>query len=143
MAENYIIEFYYLNVRIDSFDEDKVRDLVLKTIKQEEKKAGTLQFIFCDDDYLLEMNRTFLNHDTLTDIITFDYCQEMEGISGDIFISLPRVRENAEKYSSGFLEELHRVILHGVLHLLGYGDATEKEKRVMRSKENYYLTLLF
>ncbi len=142
MSPESSIAFHYQDVDVPSLNEEVVRKLVVDTIVAENAEPGTLQIIFCDDEYLLEMNQAYLQHDTFTDIITFDYCQDLEGISGDIFISIPRVMENAKKYSVSFMEELHRVILHGILHLLGYKDHTRDEKEVMRSKENYYLTLL-
>ncbi len=100
-----------------------------------------INVIFCDDSFLLEMNIKYLNHDTLTDIITFDY-NEGSAISGDIFISIERVRENAGIFSKSFAEELHRVIIHGVLHLCGYKDKSRKDQVVMRMKEETYLANL-
>lgn len=110
-------------------------------LEAESKEAGMLQYIFCDDAYLLEMNQKFLDHDTLTDIITFDYTEDLGALSGDIFISLERVKENAIAYDVSFEEELMRVMIHGVLHLLGEKDGTAEEKERMRSRENYYLSL--
>ena len=107
-------------------------------IKNELKKAGEISIIFCSDEYLLEMNKAYLEHDYYTDIITFDYV-EGDVISGDLFISLDRVKENAEKFETPFLKEVYRVVFHGVLHLVGYKDKTEAEQKVMRKKENYYL----
>jgi len=97
--------------------------------------------VFCDDDYLHKLNVEFLNHDTLTDIISFDYSVG-KVIQGDVFISVERVAENAIEYKVSFLEELHRVIVHGILHYCGYKDKTEKDAVLMRSKENYYLSTL-
>lgn len=107
----------------------------------ENKKVGTLTYIFCSDEYLLEMNRKHLSHDYYTDVITFDYCQENE-ISGDIFISVDRVKENAKNLGINFDEELKRVMAHGLLHLLGYGDKSRSEQKEMRAKEDFYLALL-
>ena len=92
-------------------------------------------FIFCDDNYLLIINKQYLHHDTLTDVITFDYSEEQK-VSGDIFISVDRVAVNALKYGVSFQEELLRVMAHGILHLCGYKDKTEKEKLYMRKKED-------
>ncbi|MBC7864558.1 MAG: rRNA maturation RNase YbeY [Bacteroidia bacterium] len=103
-------------------------------IKQEKKKEGKIIFLFCNDKKLHSINKEFLNHDTLTDIITFDY-SEGEKISGEIYISTERVFENAEKFSGSFLEELHRVMIHGVLHLCGYKDKSPADKKQMRQKE--------
>lgn len=109
-------------------------------IAQEGKRVGEINYLFCDDDYLLEINRKYLQHDTLTDIITFDYV-EGDIISGDIAISVARVKENALKYGIGMKEELLRVMSHGIFHLLGYQDETEKEKGLMRKKEKEAIDL--
>ena len=110
-----------------------------QVISNEAKEEGDITYIFCDDDYLLEKNIRFLNHNTLTDVITFDYC-EGNSVSGDIFISIQRVKENSEVFKVDFLTELNRVMVHGLLHLLGYKDKTERESNLMRKKENYYLS---
>ncbi len=110
-----------------------------QVISNEDKEEGDITYIFCDDDYLLEKNIRFLNHNTLTDVITFDYC-EGNSVSGDIFISIERVKENSEVFKVAFLTELNRVMVHGLLHLLGYKDKTERESNLMRKKENYYLS---
>ena len=109
-------------------------------IKLYGKKVGDIGYLFCDDEYLIEVNRTYLNHDTYTDIITFDYV-EKNVISGDIMISVERVRENATVFETSFEDELHRVIIHGVLHLLGQGDKTKEEAEEMRKKESDALEL--
>lgn len=111
-----------------------------KVIEVEGKTSGAVNFIFCSDEYLLKMNIEHLQHDFYTDIITFDYC-EPPIISGDLFISIERVRENASDLSIPFEEELHRVMTHGILHLLGYSDKTEAEKASMRTKEDESLAL--
>ncbi len=121
--------------------EDIARQWIIDVITRENKQPGTLAFIFCDDEYLQQINRKYLNHHDLTDIITFDYTDELESISGDIFISYERVRENANILGLTPDEELYRVMIHGVLHLLGYKDSTYKDKELMREKENYYLSL--
>jgi len=104
-------------------------------------KLENLTYIFCSDDYLLEINQEYLNHDTLTDIITFNNADEAGIIESDIFISIDRVQENADNLKVNVKDELHRVIVHGVLHLLGYDDKSDKLKEQMRSKEDYYLSL--
>jgi len=109
-------------------------------IHQEDSQLGEINYIFCDDSYLLEINIKELKHNTLTDIISFDYTVG-DIISGDIFISTERVKENADDFSNIFKDELHRVIIHGVLHYCGYKDKTDDEKKEMRSKEDYYLSL--
>ena len=103
-------------------------------------KAGEISYLFCDDDYLLEINKQYLDHDTLTDIITFPYHALTDPIESDIYISIDRIQENAATFNIPFLTELKRVMIHGVLHLCGYGDKTEQEKRLMRTKEDFYLT---
>lgn len=106
----------------------------------EKKKVGDICYLFCDDEYLLSVNQTYLQHDTYTDIITFDYT-EGNIVSGDIFISIDRVKENASIFNVQFEEELLRVLAHGVLHLCGYKDKTKKEEAEMRAKENEAILL--
>jgi len=113
----------------------------LKVVAENEsRKIGDISVVFCSDDYLLDVNRKYLQHDYYTDIITFDYC-EGNVLSGDLFISVDSVRENASFFKTEFDEELHRVIVHGVLHLIGYDDHTDEDQKTMRSKENFYLDL--
>ncbi len=112
-----------------------------KVIESEDKIAGEISYIFCSDDYLYKMNVQYLNHDTLTDVITFDYT-EANKISGDIFISIPRVEENASEFGKTFADELNRVMVHGILHLCGYKDKTTKDEKIMRLKEDEKLELL-
>lgn len=121
-------------------NEDKIIEWIGKTIQKEDFTEGEISYIFCDDDYLLEKNVKFLNHNALTDIISFDYTMG-KLISGDIFISVERVKENAQDFNVSFTDELHRVMIHGVLHFCNYKDKTEEEKRLMRSKEDNYLSL--
>ena len=109
-------------------------DWISRVLASENAEPGNLTFVFCDDDYLLNINQRFLNHDDYTDIITFDYSEDSI-ISGDIFISLERVRENAGRFKQSFKKELLRVMAHGLLHLLGYNDKTINEVEVMRFKE--------
>ncbi len=104
------------------------------------KTLGDISIIFCSDNYILDVNIRYLHHDYFTDVITFDYC-EGNKLSGDLFISIDSVRENAIEFGTEFDEELHRVIVHGLLHLIGYDDHTPEDQRVMRSKEDYYLGL--
>lgn len=118
----------------------KVREWVSTCIKEEGfKRVAELNFIFCSDAYLLEINKQYLNHDTYTDIVTFDNSDEEEVIMGDIFISVDRTQENAQKFSVSAADELHRVIIHGVLHLCGYLDKSKADKSLMTEKEDYYL----
>lgn len=106
---------------------------------EEQKRVGELNFIFCSDDYLLNINREYLKHDYYTDVITFDYSEDRR-ISGDVFISVDTVRVNAEEFAQTFESELYRVMVHGVLHLCDYGDHSEDEKVLMRKKEDHYLS---
>lgn len=122
----------------------QVKSWITEAISLENKNVGEINYIFCSDEYLLKLNQDFLDHDTFTDIITFDYSDEKTNpplTSGDIFISIDRVKENAEKFNVLFPEELQRVMIHGVLHLMGYKDKKEKDKSLMRQKENFYLDL--
>lgn len=116
-------------------DEDIYSSWIDAVILSEEKELGEVSYIFCDDEYLLEINKQYLNHDTLTDIISFDYTED-NIISGDIFISLERVRDNAVDLNTTFDEELKRVMIHGILHYCGYKDKSAKEELLMRSKED-------
>ena len=109
-------------------------------VGSEVKRMGDLSIIFCSDPYILDINLRYLQHDYFTDIITFDYC-EGNTVSGDLFISIDSVRENALFYGASFEDELDRVMVHGVLHLLGYDDHTPEEQAVMRAKENYYVNI--
>lgn len=110
------------------------------SIVSEGKKEGEINFIFCDDDYLVEINQQYLNHDTLTDIISFDYSVGNE-LHGDIFISIERVRDNATDYNVAFDEELKRVMIHGVLHLCGFKDKSVEDQKKMRKKEDEKIKL--
>ena len=104
------------------------------------RSLGDINIIFCSDNYILDVNMKYLQHDYFTDIITFDYC-EKKVLSGDLFISVDSVRENSVYYGTEFEDELNRVIVHGLLHLIGYGDHSEEDVKVMREKENYYLEM--
>ena len=108
--------------------------------ESEVRRLGDISVIFCSDNYILDVNIKYLGHDYFTDIITFDYC-EGDRLSGDLFISIDSVRENAVHYGTEFEDELNRVMVHGVLHLVGYDDHTAAEKKEMRAKEDYYLSL--
>lgn len=113
----------------------------LKTVAGSEmRRLGDINIIFCSDNYILDVNMKYLEHDYFTDIITFDYC-EKDILSGDLFISIDSVRENASFYGTDFEDELNRVMVHGILHLIGYDDHSESDIAQMRSKENYYLQL--
>ncbi|PKH49909.1 rRNA maturation RNase YbeY [Tenacibaculum sp. Bg11-29] len=122
-------------------DEEGTNKWIQNCIERDGFELGEINYIFCDDTYLHKMNVEFLQHDTLTDIISFDYTLG-KLIGGDIFISIERVKENAKKFNVLFEDELHRVIIHGVLHYMKYKDKTDEEKEIMRSKENDSLKLL-
>ena len=125
---NYEIDFNLEN-------EIEYSSWISEVIISERKNEGDINFIFCDDDYLLELNQEYLRHDTLTDIISFDYSIGNE-LHGDVFISVERVRENADEFNVSFLEELKRVMAHGILHYCGYKDKNEKDEFIMRQKED-------
>ena len=132
-----MIDFQYIENDKLSNTED-LNLWINSVIKEEEKIIGELVYVLCNDEYLLKKNIQFLNHNTLTDVITFDYSDD-KIISGDILISTERVVENAKIFNVNYLTELHRVMVHGLLHLLGYKDKIEKDANIMREKENYYL----
>ncbi len=134
-----MIQFFFENIPeipINPTAKQWLEDLIYA----ENKKPGDINYIFCDDPYLLKVNRDFLRHDYYTDIITFDYVKGTT-ITGDIFVSLPRISENAVFLGQEFDSELYRVIAHGVLHLCGYGDKSDAEMLEMRRKEDHYLSL--
>jgi len=110
-----------------------------QSAKNEAKEIGDISYVFCSDDYLLDINQRFLEHDFYTDIVTFDYTED-KVLSGDLMISIDRVKDNSEKFGTPFHEELKRVMIHGILHLCGYKDKTKEEEQLMRSKEDFYLS---
>lgn len=121
-------------------EKGKIRQWIADAIKGEGfKRVGELSFILCSDTYLLEINKQYLNHDTYTDIVTFDSSEYEDTIAGDIFISVERIQENAEKFKVDVRDELHRVIIHGVMHLCGYPDKKPADKAKMTAKEDEYL----
>ncbi len=134
------IFFSYEDVAFKLKDEKLAGEWLKKVIEREEKQLHSLNFIFCSDEYLLELNLEYLNHDTLTDVITFPYAAP-PAIEGDIFISINRIRENSKKFKVPFMDELHRVMVHGLLHLCGFRDKTPDEIKIMRQKENEALAL--
>lgn len=121
-------------------NKEAIEGWITFVIEEEEKEVGEINYIFCDDDYLLEINRKELKHNTLTDIISLDYTIG-DVIFGDIYISYERIRSNAVELQVDDVDELHRVMVHGVLHYCGYKDKTDDEKKQMRRKEDYYLSL--
>lgn len=137
-----MINFFTEDIQYNFKNRRACKRWILSALEEENvlknKKFEELSFIFCTDEYLLDMNKKYLGHDYFTDVITFDNSEE-NTFSGDVFISIDRVRDNAAIFGQLFIDELHRVIIHGVLHLSGYDDATEQEQKTMRSKEDYYL----
>ena len=124
-----------------AFKEKRLTSRWLKLVAESEiRRLGDISVIFCSDNYILDVNMKYLQHDYFTDIITFDYC-EKDVLSGDLFISIDSVRENARFYGTEFADELNRVMVHGLLHLIGYDDHSEADIAVMRQKENYYLEM--
>ena len=133
-----MIHFFYENT--SEIIEENIKPWIEKIIITEEKRLGEINYIFCDDEYLLKINQDFLQHDYYTDIITFDSVRG-KTISGEIFVSLQRIKDNASLISKNYEEEKKRVIAHGILHLCGYKDKTEEEQKTMRAKEDFYLSL--
>ena len=134
-----MIRFFFENIdeiTLPPNTENWLKELIIS----EDKKPGEINYIFCDDDHLLQVNKDFLNHDYYTDVITFDYVKG-KTISADIFVSLPRILDNSSTLSNAFNSELLRVLAHGVLHLCGYKDKTDEEISEMRQKEDYYLSI--
>ncbi|MEO1099362.1 MAG: rRNA maturation RNase YbeY [Bacteroidota bacterium] len=135
------IHFHAEEVDFNLENPDYTRHWINLIITQEGSSLEELNFIFCSDDFLHRMNFEYLDHDTLTDIITFDQSEQSKSIEGDIFISIDRVTDNAKDLNSTFQDELDRVIAHGVLHLLGFTDKTDAEQSLMRKKEEACLSL--
>ena len=133
---------YLLSNDLDSLNKPRYSNWLKSVIVSEGRKTGDIQYIFCDDKHLLEINKTYLKHDTFTDIITFSTTDNDEVISGEIYIIIDRVNENYKAHSISFIEELNRVMVHGILHLIGYDDQSDTDIKLMRSKEDYYLHLL-
>lgn len=130
-----MISFQNQSIDFKLKDKTRLKQWIKSIILSEKKTAGQIAYIFCTDDELLEVNLAHLNHNTYTDIITFDYT-EGSRVSGDIMVSIDRVRENAGKFEVTFEEELHRVMVHGILHLCGYKDKSKEQSELMRKKEN-------
>ena len=130
---NYLEGSFYLPART------ALKEFILSLFQKEGLKVETINYIFCSDQYLLKINKDFLQHNTYTDIITFQYTASQMPVQSDIYLSIGRVKENAKLYQTSFRHELYRVILHGALHLCGYKDKSDKDVKLMRSKEDYYL----
>jgi len=134
------IIFHSEDIEFELDQQEQTKRWITEVIERENGKLHFLNYIFCSDAYLLKLNQDYLQHDTLTDIITFPYREDV--IESDIFISIERVKENADLLNTSFREELMRVIIHGVLHLLGFPDKTKEEKELMRKKEDEVLLLV-
>jgi probable rRNA maturation factor len=135
------ISYFFEDTDFILKNKKKISNWISSAVIDENKKIVALNFIFCSDQYLLEINKSYLNHNTFTDIITFDNSEHVDEIEGDVFISIDRINENKNTFNVSFDKELHRVMIHGVLHLLGYEDKSEVQIRTMREKEEYYLDL--
>ena len=137
------IHFFSEEISFNLKHKTTLRNWIKRVVQNEQQEIEDLNFIFCSDEYLLAVNQEYLNHDYFTDIITFDNREEVNApISSDIFISIDRVRDNSKNHSTTFDQELHRVMIHGVHHLLGQGDKTDSEKVQMRKREEASLSLL-
>lgn len=136
-----MIDFYNEDIEMPALDLSSVKEWINTIVDRNDKLTGDVSFIFCSDAYLLKINQEYLNHNYFTDIITFNY-NEGSKISGDIFISLDTVKANAIEYDVTFDNELYRVIIHGILHLIGFNDKTDDEQALMTSKENEALNIL-
>jgi rRNA maturation RNase YbeY len=137
------VNFHFTNQAITLIQRKKLKQFVLEILEKEKRPPGNLNFIFCSDEYLLDMNIRFLKHNFFTDVITFDLSSSKEETIGEIYISIDRVKDNAKNLNVGTNEELHRVIFHGVLHLSGYKDKTKNDIIKMRKAENKYLNAYF
>jgi len=134
------INFYSKDIDFEITQPDLLSRWVSNVIAEEKKSVGQISFILCSDNFLYQINVEYLQHDTLTDVITFPYAENP--IEGDVFISIDRIKENAKNYKVSFEDELHRIIVHGVLHLIGYTDKSPSDKQIMTNLENKYLQKL-
>lgn len=135
------VKFNYLEKSFSFFSRTTLKKFILTLLKTEKIHVEHINYIFCSDEYLLLINQKFLEHDTYTDIITFQYTNQNEPVVSDIYISIDRVKENAKRYNSSFSIELYRVLFHGALHLAGYKDKSPSDIQTMRNKEDHYLNL--
>jgi len=137
------VHFYFEKVGLTLKERGKLKCFINSLIAKEKKNLNNLNYIFCNDNALLEINRKYLNHNFYTDVISFDLSSSRKEILADIYISVDRIRENAKSFKITLEEELHRVMLHGLLHLCGYNDKTEVQRQLIRKKEDFYLNLYF
>src|SRR5688572_27775508 len=143
MPEVHKIKFHYVDVSFPFAERERLKAFLLGLFKKEGKKVEHINYIFCDDRHLLSLNEQYLNHNTLTDIITFELSDPGQPLVADVYISAERVRENAALFATPFYRELHRVIFHGALHLCGYKDKNKQQAQEMRSMEELYLKTYF
>jgi rRNA maturation RNase YbeY len=133
-----LVQFHFL-LQVSFTQRTLAKEVIRDLFKKEKTRLEQLQYIFCSDEYLLEINKQHLNHNYYTDIITFDLSETPEAVTGEIYISIDRVKDNAQTYKASFKQELLRVIFHGALHLCGYKDKTDKDQTLMRKAEDKYL----
>jgi rRNA maturation RNase YbeY len=136
-----VVYFFSEDIKPPKIKKREIRSWIKEVIASYDKKTGEICIIFCSDSFLLEMNKKYLNHKYFTDIITFNYNKD-NILSGDIFISIDTVKKNAKYYNVQFLQEIRRVIIHGILHLVGFDDANDKQRKQMRNEENKALSIL-
>jgi len=137
----FVTNFFSENKNFKISNKKEIRTLLKEICKKENKKISFINCVFCSDNRLLEINKKYLNNTSLTDVVTFDFTTNKKTIEGDVYISVDRVKENAKKYKQLFKTELLRIIIHGLLHLIGFSDKTKEEKNTMTLKENEYLSL--
>ena len=134
-----MIQFFSEGISFQLQKKPRIRKWLKDVILNEKRKVGTINVVFCNDELLLKLNKTYLKHKTYTDILTFPCLEKTKAISGDIFISIIRIQENSRKFDQTFDQELCRVMVHGILHLIGYNDKTKSQKIEMSAKEDHYL----
>ncbi|MES1222848.1 MAG: rRNA maturation RNase YbeY, partial [Bacteroidota bacterium] len=134
------IRFFFLSKSITIRNRKKLKAFMIKLLRKEGKRPGNINFIFCSDEYLLDINRNYLNHNYYTDIITFDLSSNPASLEAEIYISTDRVRDNARSMNTTITEEIHRVMFHGLLHLSGYRDKNRKDLKIMREREGHYIS---
>ena len=135
-----LVNFFYKKKEKLPFNKNYVRLWIKDVIRKENKKLGCVNFVYCSDNYLLDLNKTYLKHHDLTDVITFNFSENKKIIEGDVYISIERVKENSKTFTEPFILELLRTMVHGVLHLIGYDDKKKGDKTLMIEKENYFLS---
>lgn len=135
------VSFHYADKQLNIADKTGIKEIVENLFSLEKKKLDHIDYIFCSDDYLLEINKQYLQHDFYTDIVTFDLSENKEETIGEVYVSLDRIKDNAEKLQQPLKNETLRVIFHGALHLCGYKDKSDKDSKLMRSKEEEYINL--